>query len=136
MNSATNMLTFSELIKKYRKEHGLTQTDFGKLINKKQVTVCNWEKEVHYPNDAEEIKLIANIINQPISVVVDAIQYGKKGIIEKNEPLLIELDKVVDYQELQERFKFLVDGKEVTGEELEKMLKLLKFERFNQNEEG
>ena len=96
--------------------------------------MCNWEKEVHYPNDAEEIKLIANVINQPISVVVDAIQYGKKGIIEKNEPLLIELDKVVDYQELQEQFKFLVDGKEVTGEELEKMLKLLKFERFNQNE--
>lgn len=133
MNNTLGVLTFSQLIKNYRKTRGLTQSDFGKLINKKQVTVCNWEKDIHYPNDAEEIKQIANIINQPVSTVVDAIQYGKKGIIEKNEPLLIELDKMTDYQERQGQFKFLVDGKEVTGDELEKMLEFLKFDRFKQS---
>ena len=128
MNNITEMPTFSQLIKKYRKTKGLTQSDFGKLINKKQVTVCNWEKDVHYPNDVEEIKLIAQLINQPVSKVVDSIQYGKKGIVNQSETLLIELDKMADY-----KYKLLVDDKEITEEELEKMLELLKFERFKQN---
>lgn len=133
MNNTTEILAFSQLIKQYRKAHKLTQSDFGLLVNKKQTSVCNWEKEVHYPNDVEEIKMIAKVINQPVSVVVDAIQYSKKGIIEQNGALLIELDKMVERKELQEKFTFLVDAKEVTGEELEKMLELLKFERFKQN---
>lgn len=127
----TKTMDFSELIKTYRKSKRMTQKDFGELIGKKQVTISNYEKGVHYPNDVEEIKLIANIINQPVSTIVDSIQYAKRGIIEQHEALLIDLDKMTD-DELQQQYKFVVDGKEITGEELEKMLELLKFERFKQ----
>ena len=124
-------MDFSELIKMHRKSKRMTQKDFGELIGKKQVTISNYEKGVHYPNDVEEIKLIASVINQPVSVVVDSIQYAKRGVIEQHEALLIDLDKMTD-NELQQQYKFVVDGKEITGEELEKMLELLKFERFRQ----
>lgn len=133
MNNTTEMLAFSQLIKNYRKTHGLTQESFGRSINKKQATVCNWEKDVHYPDDLEEIQFISNMINEPLQKVIHSINYGKKGIIETNETILIELDNIEDVKELKKQFQFTFEGKEVTGDEFKKMLNLLKFERFEQN---
>lgn len=131
MQSENKTMDFSELIKTYRKSKRMTQRQFGDLIGKKQGTVCNYEKGVHYPNDVEEIKLIANVINQPVSTIVDSIEFAKRGVIKQHEALLIDLDTMID-NELQNKYKFVVEGKEITGEELEKMLELLKFERFKQ----
>jgi len=123
-------LGFGELIKKYRKENKLSQGDFAKLINKSQVTVSNYEKDVHFPSDAEEIKAIARILGQPASYILDTIEYSRKGIVEDGNGLPIELDKEV----IMERFKFIVDGEEVTNEELDKMLYIIRFERFMQKQ--
>jgi len=127
---------FSELIKQYRKEHKLTQGDFGKLINKTQVTVSNYEKDVHFPSDAEEISAIAQILNQPVSYIVDAIRYSRKGIIEENKAVLVELDKSGKLEDLQRRFKFLVNGEELTGEELKEALEFIKFKRFSKRDDA
>lgn len=128
------IIGFSELIRNYRKEKKITQVAFGKLIDRNQVTVSNYEKGIHFPNNAEEIRAIAALINQPGSYVLDAIEYSKKGVIKQHEALFIDLDKLDDH-DLENKYKFLVAGEEVTGEELKEMLKLLKFERFNKRNE-
>lgn len=133
MKNTTEILDFRELIKTYRKSKRMTQKQFGERIGKKQVTISNYEKGVHYPNDAEELDLIANVINQPVQVIVKSIQLAKRGVIEKNEALLIDLDKMIN-NELQQDYNFVVDGKEITNEELEKMIELLRFERFKQTQ--
>jgi len=117
---------FGELIKQYRKNHKLTQGDFANLINKTQVTVSNYEKDVHFPSDAEEIKAIARLLNQSVVDIIDAIQYSRKGDIENNQPFPFELTR----DELQERYTITIDGVDVTEEELNKMIHIVRFERF------
>ena len=120
------MKTFGEIIKQYRKDNKLTQEDFAKIINKTQVTISNYEKDVHFPSDAEEIKAIANILSQSVVYIVDAIQYSRNGIIENNQPLPTELTR----NKLRELYNFTIDGVEVSEEELNKMIHIVRFERF------
>ena len=40
---------FSENLKKYRMEKGLTQSQLAKQINVSQNLLCEWEKRVRYP---------------------------------------------------------------------------------------
>lgn len=122
---------FSQLIKKYRKENKLTQVGLAKKLNRKQTTISNYEKGVHFPNNPEEIRAIAALLNQPASYILEAIEYSRSGTIEKHEALFIDLDKLSE-DDLVKKYKFLVGGKEISGEELAKMLKLLEFERFNE----
>lgn len=133
MINTTEILDFGELIKTYRKSKRMTQRQFGVLIGKKQVTISNYEKGVHFPNDVEEIKLIANTINQPVDYVVDSIEFAKKGVIEQRVTPLINLDHFKD-ENFNSKYKFLVDEKEITNAELEKMIELLRFERFKINQ--
>lgn len=129
MINTTEILDFSELIKTYRKSKGMKQKEFGELIGKKQVTISNYENGVHYPNVLEEIQLIASVINQPVSVVVNSILYSQSGIIEQHKVPII-LDKTT----LHNGYQFIFEDKEVTNEEFEKMLELLRFERFKRNQ--
>ena len=121
---------FSQLIKQYRKEHKLTQTDFGKLINKTQVSVSNYEKDVHFPSDAEEIKAIARILNQPASYILDSIEYSRRGIIEQNEALLLDLEKESNIKTLQQRYKFTLGDQEITEDQLKEALEFIKFKHL------
>lgn len=41
---------FSENLKKYRTEKGLTQSQLAKQINVSQNLLCEWEKRVRYPH--------------------------------------------------------------------------------------
>lgn len=132
MDSKT--VKFSELIKNYRQRNKITQAELGKRINRTQNSVSNYERDIHYPESAEEIKAIAALLDESVTTVINSIEYSRKGVIEQHEALLIDLNKLTSTNdpELQNKYKFLYDGKEITGEELEKMLKLLKFERFEQ----
>ncbi len=123
------IIRFGDLIKKYRDENKITQSEFSKLIDKKQATVSNYENGVHFPDDAEEIKIISKIIKVPIDIVIDSILYTRDGCVVQHETI-IELDKI----ELQSRYKFTFNNKEVTSEELGKMLDILQFERFKSNQ--
>ena len=129
-------ISFGALIKKFRKENKLTQEKFGKMINRKQETISNYEKGVHFPIDAEEIKMIANVMGESVVTVVDSIQYSRTGTIQENQAVLVELDKTKNLTDLQKRFKFVVDGKEITGEELEKALEFIKFQRFSNRDDA
>lgn len=127
---------FGELIRKFRKDNKLTQEKFGQMINRKQETISNYEKGIHFPIDAEEIKMIAKAMGESVVTVIDAIQYSRTGTIEQNEAVLVELDKTDDLATLQKRFKFVVGGEEVTGEELEKALEFIKFQRFTNRDDS
>ena len=48
----------SELLRQQRRQLGLTQGQFGKIIGVTGATVGNWERAVSYPN-AQELSKIA-----------------------------------------------------------------------------
>lgn len=135
MMNENKVIGFSELIKRYRKEKKMTQVELSKKLNRNQTTVSNYEKGVHYPNTPEEIKAIAKLLNEPVSYIIDAIEYSRNGVLKEHEALLIDLDKL-NTQELAKKYKFVSNGQEITGEQLKKSLELLKvFEQFKENDE-
>ena len=54
-----NKIRIGELILKYRKEHHLTQGEFGELLGVSAFAVSKWERELCYP----DIFLLADISN-------------------------------------------------------------------------
>jgi transcriptional regulator with XRE-family HTH domain len=60
MTSETPQATFSELLRDWRRNQGLRQTDFGELLNPKvqPSTVCCWERDVRRPS----LKYLAQIV--------------------------------------------------------------------------
>ena len=61
-----NKICIGEYIIKYRKEHGLTQREFGELLGVSTQAVSKWERELCYP----DIFLLADISNL-IGVSID-----------------------------------------------------------------
>ena len=63
-----NIIRIGECILNYRKEHGLTQSEFGELLGVSTQAVSKWEREICYP----DIFLLADISNL-IGVSVDEL---------------------------------------------------------------
>ena len=61
-----NIIRIGECILNYRKEHGLTQSEFGELLGVSTQAVSKWEREICYP----DIFLLADISNL-IGVSID-----------------------------------------------------------------
>lgn len=57
-------------LKKLRKEHGLSQSEFGKLMHVSNTTVSNWETEFSRPS-YEELKKMAIFFNVSIDFLLD-----------------------------------------------------------------
>ena len=45
-----NKIRISECILNYRKQHGLTQSEFGELLGVSTQAVSKWERELCYPD--------------------------------------------------------------------------------------
>jgi len=45
-----NKIRIGECILNYRKEYGLTQSEFGKLLGVSTQAVSKWERELSYPD--------------------------------------------------------------------------------------
>ncbi len=45
-----SQIFIAKKIKEYRAEHGLSQSDFGKLLGVSAQAVCKWENEICYPD--------------------------------------------------------------------------------------
>lgn len=54
-----NKIRIGELILKYRKEHRLTQGEFGELLGVSAFAVSKWERDICYP----DIFLLTDISN-------------------------------------------------------------------------
>ena len=63
-----NKIRISKCILNYRKQHGLTQSEFGKLLGVSTQAVSKWERELCYP----DIFLLADISNL-IGVSIDEL---------------------------------------------------------------
>ena len=63
-----NKIRIGECILNYRKQHGLTQSDFGELLGVSTQAVSKWERELCYP----DLFLLADISNL-IGVSVDEL---------------------------------------------------------------
>ena len=63
-----NKIRISECILNYRKQHGLTQSEFGKLLGVTTQAVSKWEREICYP----DIFLLPDI-SDLIGISIDTI---------------------------------------------------------------
>ena len=54
-----NKIRIGECIRNYRKQYGLTQSDFGELLGVSTQAVSKWERELCYP----DIFLLPDISN-------------------------------------------------------------------------
>ena len=63
-----NKIRISECILNYRKQHGLTQSEFGELLGVSTQAVSKWERELCYP----DIFLLPDI-SKLIGVSVDEL---------------------------------------------------------------
>ena len=61
-----NKIRIGECILNYRKQHGLTQSEFGELLGVSTQAVSKWEREICYP----DIFLLADI-SKIIGVSID-----------------------------------------------------------------
>ena len=61
-----NKIRIGECIRNYRKQYGLTQSDFGELLGVSTQAVSKWERELCYP----DIFLLPDISNL-IGVSID-----------------------------------------------------------------
>ena len=68
---------FKENLKMLRKSKGVTQEEFGKLINKSKLTIIRYENGETFPS-FETLKEICNFFNIEIADIVMNIKYEKK----------------------------------------------------------
>lgn len=122
---------FGELIRNYRKNKNLTQIEFGDLLNKSQVTISAYEKNKHFPTSANEIGDVAKLIGQSVNTVVASIKYAKTGEYDDNR-VIVDINSKSSMKVLKEGYQFIIDGVEVTDEELKDMINQVLFNRFKE----
>ncbi len=61
-----NGIRISELVKRYRKEQRLNQSDFGRLLGVSGNAVSKWEREICYP-DVTTLPQLAKILHVEIN---------------------------------------------------------------------
>ena len=122
---------FGELIRNYRKQKNLTQIEFGDLLNKSQVTISAYEKNKHFPTSANEIDDVARVISQSVNTVVSSIKYAKTGEHDDSR-VIVDINSKSSAKELKEMYQFIIDGVEVTDEELKDMIDQVLFSRFRE----
>ena len=59
---ATGKIVIADRIKQYRKEHGLTQGEFGALLHVSAQAVSKWEQKKSYP-DIASLPRLAGILS-------------------------------------------------------------------------
>ena len=64
-----NIIRIGECILNYRKEHGLTQSEFGELLGVSTQAVSKWERELCYP-DIFLLPDISNLIGVSIDEMI------------------------------------------------------------------
>ena len=78
-----NKIRIGEFILKYRKEHRLTQGEFGELLGVSTQAVSKWEREICYP-DIFLIPAISDLIGISIDEMMKQEPIGDKVNYNKN----------------------------------------------------
>ena len=73
-----NEIRIGECILRYRKERGLTQGEFGKLLGVSAFAVSKWEREICYP----DIFLLPDI-SHILGISIDAMMGNERPGVEK-----------------------------------------------------
>jgi len=63
-----NKIRIGECILNYRKEHGITQGEFGELLGVSTQAVSKWEREICYPDI-----ILLPVISDLIDVSIDEL---------------------------------------------------------------
>lgn len=83
-------MEFNKLLKKARKEAGLTQVELAEMLNVTQGTIANWERAVREP-DIETIRTIAEKLKVPVEYFFSTEKQGETNYIEISAPKLVSI---------------------------------------------
>lgn len=72
-----NIIRIGECILNYRKQHGLTQSEFGELLGVSAQAVSKWERELCYP-DIFLLPDISNLIGISLDEMMKQEDIGAK----------------------------------------------------------
>ena len=72
-----NIIRIGECILNYRKQHGLTQSEFGDLLGVSTQAVSKWERELCYP-DIFLLPDISNLIGVSLDEMMKQEDIGAK----------------------------------------------------------
>lgn len=78
-------MELGELISELRMDKGLSQKELGKLINKSDSAICNYEKGVHFP-DLATIGKLADCFDVSIDYLLQRTSF-KYGVNRLNTPI-------------------------------------------------
>ena len=111
-------MTLGQKIKNARKNAGLTQAEFAKLISNDEIkigntTVSNWEKDINKP-DIEIIAIICYKLNISASYFIEPK-------VPKRELSLVELELIEHFQQLNQL------GQDKLKERLDELLEHPKY---------
>lgn len=122
-------MKFSKRLKELRLQRGYTQLDLANKLNLKPNTISNYENGKSYP-DLDRINELANILNVKTEELLYDIQDQTNEIINDNKQLFVDFKKGKSFEELQEEYNFVVDGKALPPESIKRVLELLELEHF------
>jgi len=78
-----NKIRIGEYILNYRKQHGITQSEFGELLGVSTQAVSKWERELCYP-DIFLLPAISDLIGISIDGMMKNEPIGDKMSYNKN----------------------------------------------------
>ncbi|MDD9150411.1 MULTISPECIES: helix-turn-helix domain-containing protein [unclassified Sporolactobacillus] len=122
-------MDLKDRIKKIRKEHHLTQVEFGKKLNVSPQVVSNWERAYTTPN-ASDLENIARIFNvNPIELGADKGILSNASTTEKDEKDVAKrLEKVKkELENAEDGDGYMLMGEPISEEAKQSIIEAMEF---------
>ena len=118
-----------KIIKEARLKKDLTQSELGKMLNKSNNVITNWEKGTNSP-DADNIERLCAILDIPVNVMFRVPKTENSSVAklsEEEQRLIFNWRKLSHDNQMKitgiMEFMFMVDEESATREEYENQVK-------------
>lgn len=125
-------MTLGKKIKSLRKSKNMTQLELAKRLGKDNSTISKWESDIYQP-DADELRQIADIL----STTTDFLTGRTDSPVEYTASEKSFMDDLhLTDDELINKYKLIIDGKEASEEEIKNAIKYIKALRLMQSDKN
>lgn len=122
------VMGFGEFIKRRRKELGLSQKYLAEALNKNQSAISQYENEIHFPVGTDEYFNLAKVLKVTVTELMERVHQSKNQTLVEHEAFLIDLE-TLEKEDLNQRYKFVFRGEEVSVEDIKETLDFIKYKR-------
>ncbi|MFL0365728.1 helix-turn-helix domain-containing protein [Pseudobacillus sp. 179-B 2D1 NHS] len=125
-----NLNTFGERLKNIRKAKDLTQKELADAVDIDQSSISYFERNKKKP-DMDTLKKIADILNVSADYLLlrtnSPVDYSpeQSHLIKK-----LNANPFITPEELKENYRFVIEGREATTEEIEEAIRYVRIQRM------